>query len=356
MKKFLARINPSFYKISIGNDILSSLPQRPELSLADKIVVVVSSNLFQIHENFLKKSLGPDLFSKIILMDDGEEKKNYKYAEIFFNTFIKLGLTRKSLVVAIGGGVVGDFVGFLAAFYMRGISIVHVPTTLLAMVDSSLGGKVAVNLKVGKNVVGAFHQPRYILSEVKFLTTLPAKEWKNGLTEILKHGLIGEKNTLDLLKKHNLSSIKELKVIEKLVYYSAVFKISVVEKDEKEGGLRSILNFGHTFGHALESFFKYQISHGEAVALGILVATEISKRMKFLSAPEALTIKKILYKYRLLNKNLKFNSEQIIDHMKYDKKNVANRVNFVLLKKIGNPVYNQQVDKNLLKDILDNLH
>jgi len=353
IRKITAKIKPISYDIDIGSSVFETLPQKIESLSPDKTIIVVSVKVFELWRDYLEKVLNKISYVDLLLMEDGEENKNYQYAENFFNKFLLKGLSRKSLVIAIGGGVVGDFAGLLAAFFMRGISIIHVPTTLLAMVDSSLGGKVAVNLKVGKNIIGAFHQPKYILSDILFLKTLPINEWQNGLAEILKHGLIGEQKTLEILKENDLNSIQKKEIISELVYLSAAFKISIVEQDEKEGGLRSILNFGHTIGHAFESFFEYKISHGTAVALGIFFALKISAQKGYLPKKSVAEVNQILNKYELLNKNLKINSAQIINHMKYDKKNFAGQINFVLLEKIGSPLYNQKVDESLLKKILE---
>ena len=234
---------------------------------------------------------------------------------------------------------------------MRGIPVVQVPTTVLSMVDSSVGGKVAVNMTKGKNIIGAFHQPSAVFAEIEFLQTLSRDDFCDGLVESLKHGLIGDSETLQIFKDNDLQSIKKSKIIENLVCKSVQFKGSVVEKDETEGGLRAILNFGHTAAHAIESLMEYTgISHGEAVAIGILIALDISYRRKTLSKDELDSVFEIVRKYNLVRVSLNLDVNDIVHHMKYDKKNKNGNINFVLLNGIGNPEYNQNVSHELLEE------
>ena len=305
----------------------------------------------ELHKDLIKDALSSFNNCDIFRMNDGEENKNYGYAEEFLNKILKKGYSRKSAIIGIGGGVVGDFAGYIASVYMRGIPVIHIPTTLLAMVDSSIGGKVAVNLSAGKNIVGAFHQPQMVISDTDFIKTLPENELKNGLSEVLKHALIGERKTFEILCNNNLNSIKEPDNIRKVVYLSALFKSKVVGKDEHEKGLRAILNFGHTAGHAIESISGFKgISHGEAVAIGMKIETEISRRLGLLNNDQTELINKLISRYDLIPKARKLNSEKIIDHMKYDKKNFGGKIKFVLLKGLYKPVYNQEVDYTIIKD------
>jgi len=341
------------YDILIGERFIARQENFKGILDSDKTAFVVSKRVYGLHREYIDSFVSMAKSGHLFLMDDGEENKNYRYAEEFLRGFIEKGLTRKSAVCAVGGGVVGDFAGFLASLYMRGIPIVHVPTTLLAMVDSSIGGKVAVNLQLGKNIVGAFHQPKQVLTDIYFLTTLPENEFRNGLAEIFKHGLIGEERTLEMLQSGSWGEIKNPAFISELIYRSALFKTGVVEKDEKESGLRAILNYGHTVGHAIESFMEYRgISHGEAVALGMLAESEISRRAGWLSEADMNMIREILDKYGLIQHQINPEMESIMRHMAYDKKNIGGKINFVLLKRPGQPVIDQQVDENLLREVL----
>ncbi len=340
--------------IYIGNRILDSLFEKDEIRNADKVAIVASSRVFEIHERYIRSAIQHMNEPEIFLMADGEENKNYRYAEMFLEDFLAKGLTRQSVVIGIGGGVVGDFAGFLASIYMRGIRVIHVPTTLLAMVDSSIGGKVAVNLSAGKNIVGSFHQPSMVVTDISFLHTLDDAEFKNGLVEALKHGLIGDRSSVRIFESNDTDSIRDDKVIAQLITQSASFKAAVVEADEKESGRRAILNYGHTIGHAIESLSGYKdISHGEAVALGMKVKLAVSKKLGWLTEDDIKRIGVIFKTYDLVRKDVSFAPDEIIAHMQYDKKNAGGKFNFVLLKGIGNPLYNQQIDEKVLYEVLE---
>ena len=342
------------YDILIGSSFLPDACRRREISGSERIALIVSARTYELHHQYVRKSLDY-LWDRLILlpMDDREENKSYSYAEQYFEKFVSEKLNRRSIVICVGGGVVGDFAGFCAGAYMRGIPVIHVPTTLLAMVDSSIGGKVAVNLTVGKNIVGLFHHPSLVISDVQFLQSLPEAEFKNGLTESFKHGLLGDDRTLELLEKNGPASIKREDAISELVALSASFKSGIVTKDEREAGLRSILNFGHTVGHAIESSFSHKgISHGQAVAAGIKIKIEASRRMSLLTGEEAARVYEIMSRYRLLPEKIDLDVERVIRHMEYDKKNFGNAIQFVLMHGLGNPRINQRIDSDLLKEVM----
>lgn len=343
------------YDVILGNRIIEEMDCNEIAVQFDRIGIIASQRIIQLHGALLKK-LSASLSAKVFPMDDVEENKNYRYAENFFNSLLKEGFSRKSLIIGVGGGVVGDFAGFCAALYMRGIPIMHVPTTLLAMVDSSIGGKVAVNIGAGKNIVGAFHQPCNVIDDIQFLRTLPYDEMKNGIVETVKHALIGEMRLLPLLESNDFHSILKEDILEEMIYLSASFKATIVSQDVRESNTRSILNFGHTVGHALESWMQYKmISHGTAVALGMKVETEISRRMGFLNDHDAKRINELLQRYDLLDNSLRFDPQGIAAHMKFDKKNIKNSLRLVLLKKIGEPLYNVEVSEELVIDVLTDL-
>ncbi len=356
IKKLKVVTERDSYEITVGKDILHAVSYPDDVVNSDKIGLFASERVMDLHGSYIESAFRCISTDDIFLMQDGEEYKNYQYAEDYFSKLLKGGFTRHSCLIAVGGGVVGDFAGYLAASYMRGFKVVHIPTTLLAMVDSSIGGKVAVNISAGKNIIGAFHQPRTVISDTVFLGTLPEKELRNGITETVKHALIGQAELLSLLLKHDITSIKKDEVMAETVYLSAGFKVSVVSRDEKESGLRAILNFGHTVGHAIESFLEYRgISHGEAVALGLKAAMNISLKMGFINREDMELYTDLVRRYQLISGGYSFPPETIMEHMKYDKKNVAGTINFVLLEGIGHPVYNQKVDPVLLSEVIKEL-
>lgn len=342
------------YDILVGTSILPEALSRGKFPADEPVACVVSSCVYDLHRDYIDgalSSLGDRL--RVMIFDDSEENKNYTMAGRFLEQFIKAGLTRKSTVIGIGGGVVGDFAGFCAGVYMRGIPVIHVPTTLLAMVDSSIGGKMAVNLSVGKNIVGVFQQPSLVVSDIRFLGTLSDDEMKNGLTEALKHGILGDTATLEILKQNDPGSIRRDEQIAGLVALSAVYKSLVVEKDETESGLRAILNFGHTIGHALESYREYRgISHGGAVAAGMRIKIEICRRMGHVSDDEAGRVNRLIEAYGLMPDTGGLDIDRVIEHMAYDKKNFGGAVNFILLKGLGDPQINQRIPVEMLREVM----
>ncbi|MCL1911492.1 MAG: 3-dehydroquinate synthase [Leptospirales bacterium] len=352
MKEIEAVIGSSRYTVQIGRQIMmNSAELRKKLSVG-KCAVVLSNHLYDLHWEYLMELLGAYTNKELFLMQDSEENKSYLYAEKFLQGFADKRLTRDSIVWSIGGGVVGDFAGYCASLYMRGINIIQCPTTLLAMVDASIGGKVAVNLHSGKNLAGGFLQPLLVVCDTLFLSTLPEKEIKCGLAEIIKHALVGDTASLEILLKHNLVSVQNEDVLSELIYNSVKFKLSVVSQDEKELSLRSILNFGHTVGHAIESLMEYKgISHGEAVAAGILAESRISRDMGLLSSAEQEKITALLKQYGMGDKSISCNAQDVIEHMKFDKKNAGDSIRFVLLKEPGLPLYGDSVP-NVPDDII----
>jgi len=357
MRTITASAGGASYDVLIGSSILPAAMAREELAAFERVAVIASARVYGLHRDYIDSSLSV-LGDRMALIqyDDSEENKSYARAEEVLEKFIAAKMNRKSAVIGIGGGVTGDFAGFCAGIYMRGVPVVHVPTTLLAMVDSSLGGKVAVNLSVGKNIVGLFHQPRMVVSDVRFLETLPGDEFRNGLSEALKHALIGEPFTMGILERNDPATIRNEGVAAELVAHSALFKTGVVERDEKENGLRAILNFGHTIGHAIESHMGCRgVSHGEAVAAGMRVKAEISRRLGLLTDAEAGLVKDVIGRYGLMRGRWGLDADSVIDHMGYDKKNFGGTINFVLLKGLGKPFINQQIPVGLLREVMTEL-
>jgi 3-dehydroquinate synthase len=264
---------------------------------------------------------------------------------------LKRGFERVSSLAALGGGVIGDFTGFLASTYLRGIDFIQIPTTYLAAVDASVGGKVAVNIGSGKNIVGSFYQPRCVIIIPDFLKSLPEREWRVGWAEVIKHSLIGDSQLFHYLFKRRDSIRKNgYELVKKAIIHSIRLKASVVSKDEKESGYREILNFGHTVGHGIESYYNYRkFNHGEAVAVGMVSALLLSKKLVYLSDNSVSRAISLIESAGLpLKTDIPF--RDLKKHILFDKKKKDGILRFVLLKKIGSCSYGNEINLNLLRE------
>ena len=341
------------YPILIGSGILDLLPKilKDNSINFTKCLVIVDH---KAPKKLISKALKKISKTKIIIhyFYANELNKNQNSINKILNILLQKNFNRNDCVISVGGGITGDVSGFAASVYKRGLKFVNIPTTLLAQVDSSIGGKTGINTKEGKNLIGSFYQPNLVISDINFLKTLPKREIICVYGEILKHSLISNKKFFNFLNK-NLINILNLKspFIEKAIYESCLIKKKIVEKDEKEKNIRKILNFGHTFAHAYEAEFGYskKLNHGEAVILGVKSASKFSLLNKFLKIKEYNIIKNHLKNANLPNNLNKYftqkNLSRIIHFMTKDKKNHTNKVNLILLKKIGSPVF----DKNFSK-------
>lgn len=288
-----------------------------------------------------------------IFIAGGEKNKHLANLLSVYNKLIKLGVDRNTVILSLGGGVVGDFAGFVAATFLRGIRFVQLPTTLLACVDSSVGGKVAVNVDLGKNMVGSFFQPEFVFAALYTLKTLPEKEWQCGYAEILKHALLSGEKFFKKFSSSNISGIDyKSEVLKFFILESVRFKSSIVSKDEKESGLRAILNLGHTTGHAIESLTSYKkYSHGEAVAMGLVIALEISVQKLEFNVAKRNEIIDVMKKYKLPI-SIHENPVDVLKHMKHDKKNKGDKLQFVLLREIGMPLFNIEIKREEALSVL----
>lgn len=312
------------HKIYIGRNIKKILPK-------GKGVVITDRNVNRYWGKEIK-ALGLPVY----VIPPGERSKNLKMAEKIYKALLRFGLDRQSYLVAFGGGVVGDLTGFAAATYMRGISYVQVPTTLMAQVDSSIGGKTGVNLPEGKNLVGCFWQPESVFIDIKFLSTLPKKELKNGMAEVIKYGIIKDRKLFEYLEKGGRSLFY-------IVTRCAKIKAEIVKRDERETtGLRAILNYGHTIGHAIEASNRYKgITHGEAVAIGMKYAAKISNKLGYLSNRD------MNRQIDVINNLCGTFKSGLFSDIKYDKKAVGGRLRFVLADRIGHVFVTDKVPENL---------
>jgi 3-dehydroquinate synthase len=289
-----------------------------------------------------------------IIVGDGEPAKDWRTLERVFDELLAARCGRDTVLVALGGGVVGDLAGFAAAVYQRGIPFIQVPTTLLAQVDSSVGGKTAINHPRGKNMVGAFHQPLAVISDTATLDSLPDRELRAGLAEVIKHGLILDAAFADWLDA-NLAALlaRERSALAHAVRRSCELKAQVVATDERETGLRAILNFGHTFGHAFEAGAGYgEWLHGEAVAAGMVMAAELSVRAGLLARADAARIRALVARAGLPVVGPALSAERILELMQVDKKAAAGRIRFVLLERIGAAVLKGDIDERIVRDAI----
>lgn len=346
------------YEIKIGPGLLRDLGRYcSDLKLGSRCAVISDKNVAPRFAKLVQTSLKKAGFESVLItVAAGETAKRVQIVEQCYDAMAKHRLERKSFIVALGGGVVGDLAGFVAATYLRGIPFVQVPTTLLAQVDSSVGGKVGVNLKAGKNLVGAFHQPRLVLCDLDTLKTLPMREFRAGLAEVIKYGIIYDAPLFERLERDLPKLLKrEPKTLTEVIARCCEIKADVVGQDETESGLRAILNFGHTIGHAIENISGYgKYLHGEAISIGQVAAAQISVTSG-LSADEAERIEKI-FRTAGLPTQIRLSAIQrkkLFAAMRLDKKVSAGEIKFVLAKRIGETVWGQRVSEQLVQEALD---
>jgi 3-dehydroquinate synthase len=283
----------------------------------------------------------------------GERAKTWPVLQRLARELLARGADRSSPLIALGGGVVGDLTGFLASIFMRGVPFIQVPTTLLAMVDAAIGGKTAINLPEGKNLLGTFHQPRLVAIDPQFLRTLPGAQRRNGLAEVLKAGFIEDPDLLERLEpgvKHIFQDEGEL---TEIIHRAAAIKAEVVAADEREGGLRRILNFGHTLGHGLEQASRFRLPHGEAVAWGMLAALQLSVKLAGLPPQEAAWGRDLIQNFGLARRLPHLDPQTVLSALALDKKRQADRVVFVLLKRLGEPVIQEDVPLEMIEEALE---
>jgi 3-dehydroquinate synthase len=347
------------YEIKIGPGLLKELGRHcAALNLGHRCAIISDRNVAPKFAKAAQTSLKKAGFESVLVtVSAGETAKSLKVVEQCYDALAKHRLERKSFIVALGGGVVGDLAGFVAASYLRGIAFVQVPTTLLAQVDSSVGGKVGVNLKSGKNLVGAFHQPRLVLCDLDTLHTLPVREYRAGLAEVIKYGIIYDAQLFERLERDLPRLLKrDSNTLTEVIARCCEIKADVVGQDETETGLRAILNFGHTIGHAIENISGYgKYLHGEAISIGQVAAAKISASMLDLSRGdvERLTT---LFQAAALPTQIKLSAVQrkkLFAAMRLDKKVSAGEIKFVLASAIGKVTWGQKVPESTIQDALN---
>lgn len=336
--------------IIFGHQAYANLNKYLEKEKPSLIFILVDENTQKDCLPIFLQQLATDISIEIIEIEAGEEHKTIATCEGVWETLSDLNADRKSLLINLGGGVVTDLGGFVASTFKRGIAYVNIPTSLLAMVDASVGGKTGVDLGNLKNQIGVISNPEMVLIDTTFLASLPQNQLRSGLSEMLKHGLISSRNYWNKMTDLSQFTAEDL---EQLIYESVEIKNEIVKKDLRENSLRKTLNFGHTLGHAVESYFlthlaKTTLLHGEAIAIGMIMAAFISSEMTDLPTTDRDEIKKVLEKTFSKTTFEKKDIPAILDLLKFDKKNSHGRINFVLLQAIGKPVIDCQVSNELI--------
>ena len=332
------------YSINIIQGLLSQPRQLAEqlhkLNLGQQIAIITNPTIAKHYLHCLNKALS-DYQSLVICIEDGEKHKNLTSLSHIHDQLMNAQFNRHSSIIALGGGVVGDIAGFAAATWMRGIRCIQIPTTLLAQVDSSVGGKTGINHPKGKNMIGAFHQPTGVFIDCDTLSTLPLNQLKSGLAEVVKYGLIWDKSLFQLVNEqmdHILN--RQTNILQKIIYRSCQIKADIVAKDERENHLRALLNLGHTFGHAIESLTHYeQFLHGEAISIGMVLAANMSRLEGYLNSEQVLQIQQTFERFGLptqIPTNL--DPQTIINAMQYDKKKADHSLPLILLERIGKAI------------------
>ena len=349
----------SYYKIVIGKGLLNQIPKiLKNKPLGNDYAIVTDSNVKELYGNKLLEGLHKEnIEAELFCFKAGEESKTRNVKEEIEDRIIASGFGRDMAVIALGGGVVGDMGGFVAATLYRGVNLIQVPTTLLAQADSGIGGKAAVNHQSGKNLIGMFYNPKIVFADVDTLKSMPKSELGNGLAEVIKHALILDKELFVLLED-NISRIIDLDedILISILKKSCEVKKTVVEKDEKEENFRRILNFGHTIGHSLELASNYNLTHGEAVSIGIVAESEISKDLGLLDEEIVSRIKALLKKANLPVEVPKgIEAEKIIYGTRLDKKTIKKVPYYTLLEGIGKGKINVNVPDEVLFRVLNKL-
>lgn len=344
------------YPILIGPDLLT----QPELILpyirSSQVAIVSNTTVAPLYMSKVAEPLRQAGKSVLeIVLPDGEEFKTWETLNLIFDALLRARCERKVTLIALGGGVIGDMTGFAAASYQRGVPFIQIPTTLLSQVDSSVGGKTGINHPLGKNMIGAFYQPRIVLADMSTLNTLPDREYSAGLAEVIKYGLLGDSEFFDWLEQNMPALLaRDTAALEYAVHRSCWNKAKIVAADERESGVRALLNLGHTFGHAIEAGMGYGVwLHGEAVAAGMAMAADLSCRMGWLSAEELARTLALLRAAKLPVKGARLGAQRYIELMSSDKKVEAGTIRFVLLKRIGEAVMHANVDTGLLQQVLE---
>lgn len=342
------------YPIFIGSDLNPQSLLEPYIR-GKQVMIVTNTTVAPLYlEHYVTaiEALGKTVATCIL--PDGEKYKNIEHLNLIFDALLEAGFNRDATVLALGGGVIGDMAGFASACFQRGVYFIQVPTTLLSQVDSSVGGKTGINHPLGKNMIGVFQQPQVVLADMAQLSTLPDRELSAGLAEVIKYALLGDLDFL-LWLEENMDGLvgRDSALLAEAVYRSCAHKARIVANDEKEQGERALLNLGHTFGHAIESYLGYGIwLHGEAVATGMVMAADLSQRMGWISTEDLERTKKIIQRAHLPVKCSAIPLDEFLAYMAHDKKVLNGQLRLVLMKSLGQAVISKEFDVELMKQAI----
>jgi 3-dehydroquinate synthase len=340
------------YNVIVGQDLLTNLKELA--GLEGSVVVVTDANVGRLHAPKLQSLTS----AEIITVPAGEQYKRLETISDLYDQFLAAGLDRQGTVIALGGGVIGDMAGFAAATYMRGVRFIQCPTSLLAMVDASVGGKTGVDLPQGKNLVGAFKQPAAVIADLDTLKTLPPEEFAAGMAEVIKSGLIGDPKLFKSLESSEQAVHRQspVELLSSVVVQTIRVKQAVVEEDPFESARRAVLNLGHTFGHAIEQVSGYQVSHGYGVAMGLVAAARLSAVLGHCNPTLEERIERVLTKHQLPTRiPADLTAEAIVQAMSSDKKKKGGKVRFILMREVGDVFISRDVAETAVVETIENL-
>lgn len=357
MIKIKVKTSTRTYPVIIGNSIFEELPDTlKKINVKNNLLIIIDENVFKYHKSLIKKTFSNFRNEvKYYILPPGEESKSEKYLKNIYSFLLKNGFGRDSSIISIGGGVTGDIAAYTASTYMRGINLVQIPTTLLGMVDSSVGGKTGINFKKRKNLIGTFYQPNLVLIDTDFLATLPEREFTSAFGELIKYGIIAKNDFLSLLRK-NLNEITSLdnKILIKVIKECVLIKASIVSQDELElTGVRKLLNFGHTFAHAFESCAGFELRHGEAVIKGIICSLYLSHMLGLLNRKELKRLLILPCNIKIAKLPKRVTNDQILNAMKADKKNFNDKIMLVISAGSGNILVDYPIERKLIIQVLN---
>lgn len=354
MAKLNVDLGDRSYPIYIESGLFSHENSLAQYIKGQRVCIVSNTIVYPLYAEKISQQLSHLDIDEVIL-PDGEAEKSLANFEVIMSHLLSNGHGRDTTIIALGGGVVGDITGFAAACYQRGIDFIQIPTTLLSQVDSSVGGKTAVNHPLGKNMIGAFYQPKAVFIDIDSLTTLPAREFSAGMAEVIKYGILGDSVFFQWLEG-NVAKIKsgDKATLVEMIERCCQCKADIVSNDEKESGVRALLNLGHTFGHAIEAEMGYGVwLHGEAVSAGMVLASMLAVEMNLFDASDLRRVKDLLLAFDLpVYKPENMEYEQFIKHMRLDKKNLAGKLRLIIPTSIGHSEIRDDISEDMLKKIL----